>query len=153
MDEIKDLKLEEPNEEGETKLDLIIELFERAAAEFKTTKEREYWQGRKDGLRAALAILEPGNSYWERANKSSPGFRREEKEVFFEFIKDARYNIGAALWEYSEKGKRIDVQTIINLLQWLEYYDRQAEKGELDPAPDAITPDWGLLTRGKRTPK
>ena len=143
-------KLEAPEPEGmEAKLLEIYELFTRAAREHRITKdEPEYWQGRKDGIRAALAILEPeqkDSEDWKRLSESSPGYRVTEDEEILSFVKDARYNIGAALWEYESK-KRIDLQTVINLLQWIDSYERKAKAGKLSPAPDAITPDWAKLT-------
>lgn len=159
MPKIEDMTLEEPQEpEGEKSLEEklleIAELEQRAQEEHRTSKEPEYWQGRKDGLRIALAILEPGEHVWKDLIKTSPGFRIEEKEVLLEMLKDARFNIGAALWEYSEKPERnIHIYTIVNLLQWLASYDQRAAAGDLIPTPNAITPDWGLLTRGKRTGK
>lgn len=153
MPKFKDMKLKEPEEEDiqgiKKKIGEIVELYDRAQKEHKTTREKEYWQGRKDGIRAALAILEPGEGLasWDMINKSSPGFRLTEKEALLEFLKDARYNVGAALWEYSERGdKRIHIQTIINLLQWLDSYDRRATRDEVYPAPDSITPSWRKLT-------
>jgi hypothetical protein len=143
----KKLDLVEPEPD---KIEEIIELFTRAAAEHKTTKEREYWQGRKDGIRAALAILEPGRDgeEWTQLNESSHGFKLEEKEALLKFIEDARYNVGAALWEYETK-KSIDIQTIVNLLQWLASYDLKVQKEELLPAENAISPSWEKLTRRK----
>lgn len=76
MPKSQDMKLEEPEEkpEGErTFEDKVLEIAEalsRAEAERKTTKEPDYWQGRKDGLRVALAILEPDESIWETLNNN-----------------------------------------------------------------------------------
>jgi hypothetical protein len=138
----EDRSLIPPEPEEKTKLDEIIELYDRAAAEFKTTKEREYWQGRKDGLRAALAILEPEESLWDMLNKSSHGFRVEEKEALLKFLEDARYNVGAALWEVDQK-ERIHSQTRINLERWVDSYDRKAKAGEVLPPKNAIHPRRG----------
>jgi hypothetical protein len=141
-----DFSLEEPDR-GETltieadKIREIVEAFNRAASERRSTKEPEYWQGRKDGLRVALAVLQPGE-LWDKANETSPGFRVEEKEALLRFIEDVRYNLGAALWEYIEReDKKIHPQTMINLFQWLDSYDRKAKKGEVLPAEEAISPN------------
>jgi hypothetical protein len=150
MSRIKVSKLEEP-EESKDPIDQIIEVYFRVQDERKTTKEPEYWQGKKDGLRTALAILQPGEN-WDRVMESSPGYRLGENEAVLKFLKDARISIGAALWEYSESPKKyIHIYTIVNLLQWIQQYEFLAERGDVTPAPEAITPDWGLLTTGRRT--
>lgn len=145
-------KVQEPNdpEAFEKKLLEIIELEAVAVAERKTTKEREYWQGRKDGLRLALAILEPGESIWKQLTDSSPGFRVTEKEGLLDFMKDARYNIGAALYDYKADKGRIHIQTIMNLLSWISSYDIASKKGDLLNTDDALDP-YDLYSRKSKS--
>ena len=51
-------------------------------------------------------------------------------------MEDARYNISAMLYELQEE-RRLHIQTKINLLQWIELYDRLSKKGTTLPVNDA----------------
>lgn len=95
----------------------------------------EYWQGKKDGLRTALALLEPERN-WKELNDTSPGKKLTDNEIIQEMLSDAYYNITAALWEI-EKEKRLHPQTRMNLVNWYHAYKHNADNGLLDKIEDA----------------
>jgi len=90
---------------GEDVIEEIVDLYDSAQVEFRTTKEKEYWQGRKDGLRLALALLQPDEKVWNILNKSSGGFRIEEKEQYRKFLEDIYYNVCDMVYSIRHKEK------------------------------------------------
>ncbi len=49
----------------------------------------EYWQGKKDGLRTALTLLDPNNKNWALANEVSLNNRKTELEELRAVCKEA----------------------------------------------------------------
>ena len=88
-----------------------------------------YWQGKKDGLRTALALLEPGDS-WALTNESSYGKRLTDLERLRRLVEDAAYYIGEVLWTH-ETGHDIAPLSWINMKNW--YRTVKALEGDLLP--------------------
>jgi hypothetical protein len=103
-----------------------------------TTKERSYWQGRKDGLRLALAILEPNKSR-NLLNDSSPGFQVEEREKYKNFLKSIYYDICDLIYSIRHK-ERIHPLTVSNIQNWIGIYMNLEKEGFVHPSSDAINP-------------
>lgn len=125
MKEISDEAIEE-----------IIDNYDKAQSEYKTTTEKDYWQGRKDGLRIALALIEPEKRHWKQLNDTSYGFHSTEKEIIQNFVKNIRYNTASILWEIREE-KKINSLTVGNLLSWIYQYDILAKQGLFVEVEDA----------------
>ena len=117
----------------------IVDLYDSAQAEFRTTKEKEYWQGRKDGLRLALALLQPDEKTWDILNKSSGGFRIEEKEQYKRFLADIYYNVCDMVYSIRHKEK-IHYMTLSNVQNWIGSYMQMEKTGFVIEAEDAINP-------------
>lgn len=121
-------------------LDEILEAENKAAYEFRyVTKDKEYWQGRKDGLRVALAILEPGERVWKDLILTSPGFQETEKDYVLKFLQDAYYNIADMVHSIRNK-EPIHGMTFSNIQNWLGTYLTNVKDGVLLPVDDAINP-------------
>lgn len=106
----------------------ILEQYDKAVDEHRRTTEKDYWQGRKDGLRLALSFIQPDNKLWKLLNETSYGFQATEKEIIQNNVRDVRYNVSAILWEI-EHNKKVHSVTRGNLLSWLSNYDALAEQG------------------------
>jgi hypothetical protein len=119
----------------------IVDLYDSAKEEFKTTKDTEYWQGRKDGLRLALALLQPEERIWNMLNHSSHGFRIEEREQYKNFISDIYYDVCDLIYSIRHKEK-LNGMTISNIQNWIGTYMQEEHKnsGFVKPSPDAINP-------------
>lgn len=122
---------------SENVIEEIVELYDSAQQEHKTSKEREYWQGRKDGLRLALALLQP-DQQWTMLNKSSPGFRVEDRERYKAFLKDIYYNVCDLVYSIRHHEKP-HYLTVSNIQNWIGSYMSDKD-GFVDQAPDAINP-------------
>ncbi len=123
----------------ENVIEEIIDLYLSAKEEHKTSKEREYWQGRKDGLRLALALLQPNDKSWDALNRSSYGFRVEEREAYKRFLLDIYYNVCDLVYSIRNKEK-IQGMTLSNIQNWIGSYMNSEKTGFVTPAPDAINP-------------
>jgi len=119
----------------------IIDLYDKAQEEFRTTKEKDYWQGRKDGLRLALALIQPEETHWNLLNKSSHGFQVEEREQYKNFVEDIYYNVCDLIYCIRHKEK-LHPMTISNIQNWIGTYMNEEHKKSdfVKPAPDAINP-------------
>jgi hypothetical protein len=117
----------------------IIDLYDSAQEERKTTKEPEYWQGRKDGLRLALAILQPEEEHWKLLNQSSYGFRIEEREMYKNFLDSVFYDLCDLIYSIRHKEKPHSL-TVSNLQNWLGTYMIEQKTGFVKSAPNAINP-------------
>lgn len=96
---------------------------------------REYWQGKKDGLRTALALIDKENSdHWKSYQGSSHNRRLTKLEVLTEMVNDAVYYIGEVLW--SLKGGNIHPTSVLNMEQWFDRYKREAKRGNVPLADD-----------------
>ena len=98
--------------------------------------DREYWQGKKDGLRTALALLDKENAnHWESYQKSSHNSRLTKLQILTEMVNDAVYYIGEILWAQQDGGN-IHPMSILNMRQWFDRYRREAERGNVPVADD-----------------
>jgi hypothetical protein len=88
-----------------------------------------YWQGKKDGLRTALALLEPGDS-WTTINESSYGKRLTDLEKLSRLVEDAAHYIGEVLWAH-EAGDDVMPLSWVNMRNW--YRAVKALEGNLLP--------------------
>jgi len=89
----------------------------------------EYWQGKKDGLRTALALMDTNKSiHWELENNSSHGKRATDFEITQKMLEDACYYIGEALYLFRSK-KKLNIQSKINWEQWYSWYKQMMKKG------------------------
>lgn len=114
----------------------IIDQYDKAVDEHKRTTEKDYWQGRKDGLRLALSFIQPDNKFWKKLNETSYGFQATEKEIIQNNVRDVRYNVAAILYEIQNE-KKVHSMTRGNLLSWLSHYDQLAEQGLFIKVEDA----------------
>jgi len=97
---------------------------------------REYWQGKKDGLRTALALLDKENSdHWRSYQASSHNSRLTKLEILTEMVNDAVYYIGEVLWVL-DGGGDIHPMSVFNMEQWFDRYKREAERGNVPIAND-----------------
>jgi hypothetical protein len=93
---------------------------------------REYWQGKKDGLRTAPALLDKENSnHWRSYQESSHNRRLTKLQNLTEMVNDAVYYIGEVLWAMLGDG-----DIILNMQQWFDRYKRLAERGIVPAADD-----------------
>lgn len=128
------------NKKLEEIIEELTDLYEKVADEHRDSKDnfaREYWQGKKDAFRTALALLNPENTSWKLLNKTSPGGRALMIDRLKSRLEDARYNIGSILYELKNE-KKVHYQTKMNLINWISVYDLMAEKNEVIPTPDAL---------------
>ncbi len=117
-------------------IDEIIDAYDKAQDEHKRTTEKDYWQGRKDGLRIALALIQPEKKFWKQLNDTSYGFQSTEKEIIQNNVRNVRYDVATILWEIQNE-KKVHTTTRGNLLSWLSHYDRLAEQGLYIKVEDA----------------
>jgi len=110
--------------------------------EWKET-QTEYWQGKKDGMRIArIYVLEALNM---EDNAKSAKFLRESShtarsttlEILKSMVRDARFYIGESLW-MARENIPLHPMSRINWNQWIDWYDRLAEKGTVPEADGAI---------------
>lgn len=96
---------------------------------------REYWQGKKDGLRTALALLDKENvDHWRSYQQSSYNTRLTKLESLTQMVNDAVYYIGEVLW-FCNSGGNIHPTSVLNMEQWFDRYQALAKR-EIVPAAD-----------------
>ena len=109
----------------------LIDLFLDVEQEHRDCTEpmaRQYWQGKKDGLRTALALLDKENAdHWQSYQESSHNRRLTKLQTLTEMVNDAVYYIGEVLWVH--EGGSIHPMSILNMKQWFDRYKRLAEQG------------------------
>jgi hypothetical protein len=97
---------------------------------------REYWQGKKDGLRTALALLNKENAdHWRNYQESSHNRRLTKLQTLTEMVNDAVYYIGEVLW-WALDGGDIHPTSVLNMEKWFDRYKREAERGNVPVADD-----------------
>lgn len=116
----------------------LIDLFHDVDQEHRDCTEpmaREYWQGKKDGLRTALALLDKEDSeHWRSYQESSHNRRLTKLQNLIEMVNDAVYYIGEVLW--AQEGGNIHPMPILNMQQWFDRYKVLARRGIVPIADD-----------------
>lgn len=108
----------------------LIDLFMDVDQEHRDCTEpmaRQYWQGKKDGLRTALALLDKENAkHWKSYQESSHNRRLTKLQILTEMVNDAVYYVGEVLW--AQDGGDIHPMSVLNMQQWFDRYKRLAER-------------------------
>ena len=116
----------------------LIDLFQDVDQEHRDCTEpmaREYWQGKKDGLRTALSLLDLENAdHWESYQESSHNRRLTKLQILTEMVNDAVYYIGEVLRAVLDRGD-IHLMSIGNMRQWFSRYQALAKR-EIVPKAD-----------------
>lgn len=142
--------MDESKEITEEQYRLLYEALFVAENEVRTNKnEKEYWQGRKDGMRVFLSIVQPNEKIWEQLNQSSHGFQDTERDRLLSLLEDIYYNICDILYSINHNEK-IHRQTMINTLQWIDWYDTCAKQGLTKEITNAMNPIKGGIWDTKR---
>ena len=87
-------------------------LFHRVEVELREEEDfhkREYWQGKKDGLRTSLMLINSAigenkeSGFWKSFNDSSHGKRITKDESLKLVLENSIYHIGDILYTIKEK--------------------------------------------------
>jgi hypothetical protein len=95
------------------------------------SKEREYWQGKKDGLRTALALLQPERN-WTALNDSSWDKRSTDLELLKSLVQDATFYIGEILWSHKPGNGKVHPLSWTNMRNWFRQVKMNADRLKID---------------------
>ena len=123
----------------EENIELLLEAYEKAVNEHKTNPDKNYWQGRKDGIRIALSLFHSDKKTWELLNKTSPEFQDTERDRYKGMLRSIYYDVCDLVNSIRTK-RQVHQMTIGNILSWVGVYDQLAIDGFTTKIDDAIDP-------------